>query len=149
METNLPFQLREASLAELLWVHERIPEFPGKASLDFYTERLKHRLHLALVAEKGGELLGFKVGYQSDKPDTFYSWMGGVRPEFRGKGIATSLAEEQERWAKAQGFTSVFFKTRNRFPEMIQFGVKREFKIVDLHPKGGVEDYRIVMHKEL
>ena len=149
METNLPFQLREASLAELLWVHERIPEFPGKASLDFYTERLKHRLHLALVAEKEGELLGFKVGYQSDKPDTFYSWMGGVRPEFRGKGIATSLAEEQERWAKAQGFTSVFFKTRNRFPGMIQFGVKRGFKIVDLHPKGGLEDYRIVMHKEL
>ena len=149
METNLPFQLREASLAELLWVHERIPEFPGKASLDFYTERLKHRLHLALVAEKEGELLGFKVGYQSDKPDTFYSWMGGVRPEFRGKGIATSLAEEQERWAKAQGFTSVFFKTRNRFPGMIQFGVKRGFKIVDRHPKGGVEDYRIVMRKDL
>ena len=149
METNLPFQLREASLAELLWVHERIPEFPGKASLDFYTERLKHRLHLALVAEKEGELLGFKVGYQSDKPDTFYSWMGGVRPEFRGKGIATSLAEEQERWAKAQGFTSVFFKTRNRFPGMIQFGIQRGFKIVDLHPKGGVEDYRIVMRKDL
>ena len=149
METNLPFQLREASLEELLWVHERIPEFPGKASLDFYTERLKHRLHLALVAEKEGELLGFKVGYQSDKPDTFYSWMGGVRPEFRGKGIATSLAEEQERWAKAQGFTSVFFKTRNRFPGMIQFGVKRGFKIVDLHPKGGLEDYRIVMRKDL
>lgn len=95
METNLPFQLREASLAELLWVHERIPEFPGKASLDFYTERLKHRLHLALVAEKEGELLGFKVGYQSVRPDTFYSWMGGVRLEFRGKGIATALAEEQ------------------------------------------------------
>ena len=149
METNLPFQLREASLAELLWVHERIPEFPGKASLDFYTERLKHRLHLALVAEKEGELLGFKVGYQSDKPDTFYSWMGGVRPEFRGKGIATSLAEEQERWTKAQGFNAVFFKTRNRFPGMIQFGVKRGFKIVDLHPKGGVEDYRIVMRKDL
>ena len=149
METNLPFQLREASLAELLWVHERIPEFPGKASLDFYTERLRHRLHLALVAEKEGELLGFKVGYQSDTPATFYSWMGGVRPEFRGKGIATALAEEQERWAKAQRFTSVLFKTRNRFPGMIQFGVKRGFKIVDLHPKGGVEDYRIVMHKDL
>ena len=149
METNLPFQLREASLAELLWVHERIPEFPGKVSLDFYTERLRHRLHMALVAEKDGDLLGFKVGYQSDTPATFYSWMGGVRPEFRGKGIATALAEEQERWAKAQGFAAVVSKTRNRFPGMIQFGIKRGFKIVDLHPKGGVEDYRIVMRKDL
>ena len=149
MDTNSPLQLREASLAELLWVHERIFEFPGKASLSFYQDRLQHRLSLALVAVWEGELAGFKVGYQSELPETFYSWMGGVIPEFRGKGIATALAEEQERWAKAQGFTAVFFKTRNRFPAMIQFGIKRGFKIVDLHPKGGIEDYRIVMWKEL
>ena len=149
MDTNSPLQLREASLAELKWVHERIFEFPGKASRSFYQDRLQHRLSLALVAVWEGELAGFKVGYQSELPETFYSWMGGVRPDFRGKGIATALAEEQERWAKAQGFTAVFFKTRNRFPGMIQFGIKRGFKIVDLHPKGGIEDYRIVMWKEL
>ena len=148
MDKNSSLQLREASLAELLWVHERILEFPGRASLSFYQDRLQHRLSLALVALWEGELAGFKVGYQSELPETFYSWMGGVRMEFRGKGIATALAEEQERWAKSQGFTSLFFKTRNRFPEMIQFGIKRGFKIVDLQPKGGVEDYRIVMRKE-
>jgi hypothetical protein len=32
---------------------------------------------------------------------------------------------------------------------MIQFGIKLGFKIVDLHPKGGVEDHRIAMHKNL
>lgn len=37
----MKFLTREASPAELLWVHERIPEFPGKASLDFYTDRLQ------------------------------------------------------------------------------------------------------------
>jgi GNAT superfamily N-acetyltransferase len=147
---NLPsLQLREASLSELLWLHERIGEFPGKASLSFYEERLRHRLYIALVALWDGELAGFKVGYQSELPETFYSWMGGVRPEFRRKGIASALAEEQERWAKAQGFTSIFFKTRNRFPGMIQFGIERGFKVVDLLPKGGVEDYRIVMRKNL
>jgi GNAT superfamily N-acetyltransferase len=149
MENSTSLQLREASLAELFWLHERIGEFPGKASHSFYEERLRHRVSLALVAVWEGELAGFKVGYQSELPETFYSWMGGVRAEFRGKGIATALAEEQERWAKETGFTSVFFKTRNRFPVMIQFGIKRGFKIVDLQPKGGVEDYRIVMRKEL
>ena len=147
--SNFTFIIREASPAELRWVHERIPEFPGKVSLDFYTERLKHRLHLALVAEKDGELLGFKVGYQSDTPDTFYSWMGGVRPEFRKYGIANSLAEYQEKWAKEKGFRAIFFKTRNRFPAMITFGLSRGFKIMDVIPKGGVEDYRVVMWKEL
>ena len=147
--SNPTFIIREAFPTELLWVHERIPEFPGKASLEFYTERLKHRLHLSLVAEKEGELLGFKVGYQSDTPDTVYSWMGGVRPEFRKQGIADALAEYQEKWAKEQGFKAIFFKTRNRFPAMIAFGLSRGFKIMEVIPKGGVEDYRVVMWKEL
>jgi N-acetylglutamate synthase-like GNAT family acetyltransferase len=143
------YQIREASINELLWVHERIQDFPGKSSLEFYTERLKHRLFLALVAEKDGELLGFKVGYQSDTADTFYSWMGGVRPEFRSLGIANALAEYQENWAKEKGFKAVFFKTRNRFPAMISFGLSRGFKIMEVIQKGGVEDYRIVMMKAL
>jgi GNAT superfamily N-acetyltransferase len=146
--SNFTFIIRESSPAEFLRVHERIPEFPGKASLEFYTERLKHRLHLGLVAEKDGELLGFKVGYQSDTPDTFYSWMGGVRPEFRKQGIADALAEYQENWAKEKGFKAIYFKTRNRFPAMITFGLSRGFKIMEVIPKGGVEDYRVVMWKE-
>lgn len=149
MEESLgTFKIREASPSELLWVHERIPEFPGKASLEFYTERLKDRLHLALVAEKDGELLGFKVGYQDNVPDTFYSWMGGVRPEFREHGTADALAAYQENWAREKGFKAVFFKTRNRFPAMISFGLSRGFKIIKIIPKGGVEDYRVVMRKE-
>ena len=149
MENSPSLQLREASLTELFWLHERITEFLGKASLSFYEERLRHRLSLALVAHWDGELAGFKVGYQSELPEQFYSWMGGVRPEFRRKGIATALAAEQERWAKEAGFRAVFFKTRNRFPGMIQFGIARGYKVVDLFPKGGVEDYRIVMRKDL
>jgi GNAT superfamily N-acetyltransferase len=149
MDIPFSFHLREASPAELLWVHECIPEFPGKASLDFYTERLKDRAFLALVAEKDGELLGFKVGYKDDMPDTFYSWMGGVRPEFRRFGIADALAEYQESWAREKGFKHIYFKTRNRFPAMISFGLKRNFKIIKIIPKGGVDDYRVVMRKEL
>jgi GNAT superfamily N-acetyltransferase len=148
-EGHQNFVIREASPSELLWVHERIPEFPGKASLEFYTDRLKHRLFLALVAEREGELLGFKVGYQSDTADVFYSWMGGVRPEFRKQGIADALAAYQEDWAKAQGFRSIYFKTRNRFPAMISFGLKRGFKVMEVIPKGGVDDYRVVMCKGL
>ena len=73
MDMNRPFQLREASLAELLWVHERIAEFPGKAALSFYEERLRHRLPLALAALWDGELAGFRVGYQSELSEQFYS----------------------------------------------------------------------------
>ncbi|MCS5490253.1 GNAT family N-acetyltransferase [Algoriphagus limi] len=145
----MQFKIRHASPEELLWVHERIPEFPGKASLDFYVDQLKHRLYLALVAERDGKLLGFKVGYQSDTPEIFYSWMGGVIPDYRKMGIANALADYQENWAKEKGFRAIYFKTRNRFPAMINFGLQRGFKIMEVIPKGGVEDYRVVMRKEL
>ena len=78
MENSPSLQLREASLAELFWLHERIGEFPGKASLSFYEERLRHRVSLALVAVWEGELAGFKVGYQSELPETFYSIVATV-----------------------------------------------------------------------
>lgn len=149
MASPFSFHIREASPTELLWVHERIPEFPGRTSLEFYAERLKHRLFLALVAEREGELLGFKVGYQTDTADVFYSWMGGVRPEFRKHGIADALAEFQESWARERGFRSIYFKTRNRFPAMISFGLNRGFRIIDVLTKGGVEDYRVVMQIDL
>lgn len=149
MKDSFTFTIRQASPAELLRVHVQIPDFPGKASLEFYTERLKDRLFLALVAEKDGELLGFKVGYLRDTIDVFYSWMGGVRPEFRRHGVADALADFQENWARERGFRSIYFKTRNRFPAMISFGLTRGFRIVNVLPKGGVEDYRIVMSKKL
>lgn len=143
------FSIREASLAELLWIHERIPEFSGKIALNFYADRLEDRMHLPLVAEKDGEILGFKVGSQSDSPDVFYSWMGGVRPEFRKQGIAEALAEHQENWAREKGFRTVFFKTRNSCPAMIGFGLKRGFQIMEVIIKKRVEDFRIIMTKEL
>ena len=141
--------VREASLKEIFQVHQLIPEFSDKKGLDFYTTRLANVLYLALVAEWDGGLVGFKVGYQSDRTETFYSWMGGVVPEFRKFGVATALADFQESWAMEKGFKDIFFKTRNRFPAMISFGLNRGFKIIKVIPKGGVEDYRIVMIKGL
>ena len=145
----MEFLVREASLEEVFKVHKSIAEFYEEVPMDFYTSRLKDKIYLALVAEKNGELLGFKVGYQSKKPHILYSWMGGVKPEFRKNGVATALAEFQENWARKIGFKKVYFKTRNRFPAMINFGLKRGFKIVKVIPKGGVSNYRVLMMKRL
>ncbi|MBN3521790.1 GNAT family N-acetyltransferase [Algoriphagus lutimaris] len=141
--------VREGSIEEIFQIHQGIPEFYEKVEFEFYKERLKDNMYLALVAEQNGELVGFKVGYQSQKPEVLYSWIGGVRPAFRKSGVATALADYQEEWAKKNGFKKVFFKTRNRFPEMIKFGLGRNFKIVEVIRKDSVENFRIVMLKKL
>ncbi|MBN3584375.1 GNAT family N-acetyltransferase [Algoriphagus aestuarii] len=145
----MEFSIREATLEEVFQIHQQIAEFYEPISEDFYSSRLKTKKYLALVAEANGKLLGFKVGYHSKKPHILYSWMGGVKPEFRKIGVATALAEVQENWARKQGYKKVYFKTRNRFPAMINFGLKRGFQIVKVIPKGGMSNYRVLMMKSL
>ena len=47
-----------------------------------------------------------------------YSWIGGTRSDWRGRGFFRALSEEQEAWAVAAGFDEVLVKTKNRFYDM-------------------------------
>lgn len=142
-------KIRKGTIREVVELSQKVTEFYQPYSEKTYEERLSGTQYLILIAEVGGKPVGFKVGYQRYSHDVFYSWMGGVLNEYRRKGIATKLANEQEAWAKNQGFTKVVFKTRNKLTKMIHFGINRGFMIVDLIKKGKLEDYRIVMEKML
>ena len=71
------------------------------------------------AAEVDGEPAGFKVGYERE--NYFYSWMGAVLPAYRRLGIAQKLADQQEKWAKSAGYTTIRFKTRNHHKGMFIF----------------------------
>ncbi|WP_106568698.1 GNAT family N-acetyltransferase [Cecembia rubra] len=142
-------KIRQGTIQEVAELSKKVTEFFQPFSEKTYEDRLKDTVHLILIAEVEGKPVGFKVGYQRDSPELFYSWMGGVLDSHRRMGIATKLADEQEHWASNHGYLKVYFKTRNRFSKMIHFGLNRGFKIVDLIKKGGIDDYRIVMEKVL
>ena len=126
-----------------------IPEFSdGRYHLDEYTNRLGAG-SLILVAHYQGTLAGFKAGYPSGEMGSFYSWMGGVLPDYRRKGIAQRLAKEQEQWAKDKGHSHIWFKTRNSNRAMIIFALKNGFSITEVQPKQRMQDYRILMKKSL
>ncbi|WP_373495883.1 GNAT family N-acetyltransferase [Aquiflexum sp.] len=141
--------IRNGSFSEVVDLSRKIPEFFRPHSENTYEERLSETQHLILIAEMDGKPVGFKVGYQRFSDDIFYSWMGGVLSGYRRKGIATRLADEQESWAKNQGYTKIVFKTRNRLTQMIHFGLNRGFMVVDLIRREKVEEYRLVLEKVL
>ncbi|MFD2037328.1 GNAT family N-acetyltransferase [Belliella marina] len=142
-------KIRQGSIEEVVSLSRRVTEFYQPYSEKTYEDRLKDIPHLILIAEVDGELVGFKVGYQRDSPQVFYSWMGGVLASHRRKGIATMLADGQEQWARNQGYLKIYFKTRNKLTKMLHFGLNRGFMIVDLIKKDKVEEYRVVMEKVL
>ena len=126
---------------------KQIPEFSAPHRLDEYEKRLKNTKHLILVAFDRSLPIGFKVGYERD--GYFYSWMGGVLPKYRMKGVAQKLADEQEAWARQQNYSHITFKTRNRHRAMLLFALKNDFQIIGLEKRQDISENRILLRKIL
>lgn len=126
-----------------------IPEFEAPYGKDVYYQRLSGKNHLLLAASIDGLLVGFKAGYESDEPTHFYSWMGGVLPEYRKLGVATALAAYQEKWVIEQGYSHILMKTRNQNRNMLLFCLSRGFQITAVRPAETLAEHRIYLQKEL
>lgn len=75
------------------------------------------------------KLIAMKAGYQKS-PDTFGSWIGGVHPDFRGRGIAKDLMRRQHAWCKNRGYKTVTTTSQNKFKSMLILNLKEGFDIV-------------------
>ena len=73
------------SWEEMAQAESFIPEFERSHSAQSFQSRLEGRPHLALLARDGDRLIGYKIGY-AETAERFYSWVGGVHPDYRGQG---------------------------------------------------------------
>ncbi len=87
------------------------------------------RTCLVYCSNSENKIIGFKVGYATS-PEVFYSFIGGVSPQFRQNGIAKQMSKMQEDWCRESGFTKLTTKSMNRFKSMMIFNLKNEFDIV-------------------
>lgn len=139
--------IEEGTIDQAIAVSKAIPSFEAPPERAEYEKRLLGVPHLILVAYEAGQAAGFKVGYQ--RSGYFYSWMGGVLPHFRRRGIAKALADYQEEWAKQNNYFSITFKTRNQHKAMLLFALKNGFDIIDFEEKESVATNRIWLRKAL
>lgn len=99
-------------------------------SSDSIEEELNARpKFLILVALDDDRVVGYKIGYQ-DRETRFYSWLGGVYPEYRGKGIASELMRRQHEWCKVQGYMVIRTLTKNKWRDMLILNLRHGFDIV-------------------
>jgi len=99
------------------------------------------------VAWDNEKVAGYKIGYELS-PDTFYSWYGAVRPEYRGQGIASTLMKQQHHYLKDAGYVMVETKTRNKWREMLILNIKHGFDVTETFFDGdGI--HRIILRKQL
>ncbi|MCM5662342.1 GNAT family N-acetyltransferase [Galbibacter mesophilus] len=114
---------------------------------DSFLKRISEAKNLfSVYASLNNEVVGFKIGYETS-PDTFYSWVGGVKEEYRRMGIAKKLQSIQEKYVAEKGCQKLTTKSTNKFKPMMQFNLKNGFDIVGAEPsKNGL---KILFEKRL
>ena len=106
----------------------------------------KPDLHLVLATD-GERAVGFKLSYRRGQ-DECYSWLGGVHPDYRRRGIARALMRQQHAWAHGAGYQSVTTEPENRYRSMLILDLQEGFEIVGtyFHDSGQL---RILLRKAL
>lgn len=92
-------------------------------------ESLTGRDPLVLAAYKpDGEIVAYKLGYVTgNRRECFYSWLGGVHPYHRRKGIYRALTRLQHEWARDKGCQYVETHTWGDNPGMLILNLQEGF----------------------
>ncbi|MBY5993378.1 GNAT family N-acetyltransferase [Ferrimonas balearica] len=142
-------RIRPGTIDEVVAISQQIPEFNQPYGAEEYQRRLASVPHLIQIAEVEGEAAGFKVGYQLEE-GVFYSWMGGILPDFRALGLAREMLLAQEAWANDQGYDRLKVKSRNRYATMVAMLLRHGYGIEAFEAKGDtLADHRIHLTKAL
>jgi predicted GNAT family acetyltransferase len=102
---------------------------------------------LVITAMKDTKVIGYKIGYELDE-NKFYSWLGGVDPNYRKHGIASELMEKQHQYLKENGYRVVQTKTMNKWINMLILNIKNGFDVIDTYTdEKGL--HKIILEKKL
>ena len=143
------YHIHEGKLDDAVMVSGNIPEFDDPYEIPEYSKRLNSTTHHILTAYDNHNPIAFKIGYQRHSDGSFYSWMGGVLPNYRRKGIANNLADHQETWAKKNGYISIKMQTREKHKAMLALAINRGFQITNRIEKTSSSNTLIWMNKPL
>lgn len=125
-------EIRLGSLDEALGVHNQIEELLSIPDSGYFSERVADKRFLLLVAEIDNVLVGYKLGYWLDD-NCFYSWLGGVHPDYRKQGIAKALLLEQERRVGELGVKEIWVKSMNQYKSMLLLLIAQGYAITGVH----------------
>ena len=140
------YVLQQGAL-EIEYIEEYFGEYSRRKKAAEVVSRLENRDHQILMAEAAlpddpGAIVpvAYRVSHELRSNETvpklrdlvrklsdcvelrerkvLYSWIGGTRRDWRGKGFFRALTEEQEVWALDNGFDEIIVKTKKKFYDM-------------------------------
>jgi ribosomal protein S18 acetylase RimI-like enzyme len=87
-----------------------------------------------VCARAPGRVVGFKAGYAMSE-SRYYSWLGGVHPDWQRRGIASRLMELQHDLIGKRGFEYIETATDESNAAMTRANLKHGFAICGLRSR--------------
>ena len=172
------YGLQQGAL-EIEYIEEYFGEFRRRKSADEVIARLGDRDHQILMAEaplpddpSTVVPVSYKVSHELRTEETIpkladlvarlrsyidfdgrkvlYSWIGGTRRDWRGRGFFRALTEEQEAWAHDNGFSEIVVKTKNRLYGMRGTLDHLQFNVIKFEPnEADNRESKVYLSKQL
>ncbi|TLS36589.1 GNAT family N-acetyltransferase [Pseudalkalibacillus caeni] len=104
-------------------------EIFGNLNKESILSSLKKKENASIFLAIDESVIAYKIGYER-KSGHYYSWLGGVSPAYREKGIASTLMKKQHDWCLQTGYQSIQTKTKNKWKGMLILNLKYGFDII-------------------
>jgi len=116
---------------------------------EFFRRRFQGRHNpLILLAQLDKRPVGFSTGFEL-KPNTFFSWLIGVLPQYRRTGIATQLHEAEVAWAREHGYKYIRMECQNGHRPILHLCIATGFNIVGIRLDQDRSENLIIFEKTL
>lgn len=115
-----------------------------QGSADWIMQLANRPAVLVVTALVETDVIGYKVGYEHSQTQ-YPSWLGGVHPNYRNRGIASEMMRLQHDWCKLHGYRTVRTHTRNQWRDMLILNLRHGFDVIGTITEGGAP--KIIMEK--
>lgn len=113
---------------------------------DFEEYNRISNLHTIVIAYENGAAAGGGCFRQADENTVELKRMY-VQEASRGRGVASAIVAELEKWAMELGFTQVKLETGKQQPEAVALYSKLGYHLITMH--ANEEDFNVCMQKKL
>jgi len=134
-------------LALITELHNEV--FSPRQTPEFFKRRFQGRHNVSMmVAMVEDRHVGFIIGFEL-MPSTFFSWLGGVLPEFRRSGVCTQLIQAQHAWAQDNDYQMIRFECNNQHRPMLHLAITQGYDLVGIRWDTASGNNVVIFEKDL